>query len=56
MTVHFSKRCIQVDHVVCEATCETKFNYRQPMLVMRGFTKEVKIITTGKKKTAIIKL
>lgn len=43
MTIHFNKKCIQVDNVVCEVPCESKFNKTQPKLVMRGFCKAVKV-------------
>jgi len=48
MSIHFRKSCIIVDNVVCNVPCETKWNKRQPMLVMQGKAKSVKVIgTTG---------
>lgn len=46
MTVHFRGKCIQVDEVICKRPCETKWNKKQPRLVMRGYCKGV--ITTGR--------
>ena len=43
MSIHFKKSCTVVDNVVCEVPCETRWNKTQPMLVMQGFAKEVKI-------------
>lgn len=50
MTVHFRGKCIPVDDVVCLVPCETKWNAKQPYLVMQGFAKDVRI----KNKTATI--
>lgn len=47
MSVHFNGQCHRVDNVECKVPVETKWNKRQPMLVMRGFAKEV-IIEDGK--------
>lgn len=41
MSVHFGGVCYNVDHVVCTVPCETKFNKRQPNLVMQGFCSNV---------------
>ena len=43
MSVHFDGKCFKVDNVDCKVPCETKWNKRQPNLVMRGFCNEVKI-------------
>lgn len=43
MTIHFKKTCNIVDNVVCHVPCETKWNKRQPNLVMRGFCEDLKI-------------
>jgi hypothetical protein len=37
MTVHFMGTCYIVQNVVCRVPCETKWQARQPRLVMRGF-------------------
>ena len=50
MSVHFRKKCINVDNIECLVPCATKFNKRQPLLVMQGYAKNVKI----KGNTAII--
>lgn len=47
MSVHFRGKCHVVDDVVCNRPCETKWNPKQPMLVMRGFAKDV-IFENGK--------
>lgn len=44
MSVHFRKQCIPVDNVVCNVPCETKWNKRQPHLVMRGFASKLEVI------------
>lgn len=36
MSVHFDGQCIPVKNVRCNVPCETKWNARQPRLVMRG--------------------
>lgn len=43
MSVHFRGKCNIVDDIICEVSCETKWNRTQPKLVMRGYAKEVKI-------------
>jgi hypothetical protein len=44
MSVHFRNSCIVVDNVDCRVPCETKWNKRQPQLVMQGWAKNVQII------------
>jgi hypothetical protein len=44
MSIHWNKSCHVVDNVVCEVPCETKWNKRQPQLVMRGWAKELVIL------------
>jgi hypothetical protein len=51
MSIHFKDQCRVVDNVVCEVPCETKYNKRQPRLVMQGFAAQVDI----KNNTAFIK-
>ena len=46
MSIHFRDKCSVVDNIICKVPCETKWNERQPMLVMRGFCKNV-IINDG---------
>lgn len=43
MSVHFKGTCHVVNDVVCNTLCETKWNKRQPRLVMQGFASEVEI-------------
>ena len=43
MSVHFRGKCMRVDNVDCKVPCETKWNKRQPQLVMRGWAKSVEI-------------
>ncbi len=51
MSVHFNGACIPVNNIVCMVPCESKWNKRQPYLVMRGFAKTVEVNNC----TAIIK-
>ena len=44
MTVHVNKRCIPVRNVVCQVPVSTKYNTRQPRLVMQGFATVVEIL------------
>ena len=41
MSVHFKGACMKAKNVICEVPCETKWNERQPRLIMRGFAHEV---------------
>ncbi len=43
MSIHFRDQCMVVDNVICKVPCETKWNKRQPNLIMRGFCKDVTI-------------
>ena len=43
MTVHFQNVCYPCQNVVCYAKTETKWNKRQPMLVMQGVTSGIDI-------------
>lgn len=36
MTVHFRGRCIRCTDIVCKVPCRTKWNKRQPLVVMKG--------------------
>lgn len=51
MSVHFKGSCIVVNNIKCEVPCETKYNKRQPYLVMQGFASSVEI----KNNIAVIK-
>jgi hypothetical protein len=43
MSVHFRNTCTVVDDIKCVVPCETKWNKRQPYLVMQGHANEVVI-------------
>jgi len=43
MSVHFRNKCYRTKNVVCNDNSETKWNKRQPMLVVQGFCKDIKI-------------
>lgn len=43
MSIHFKNACIVVDNVICKVPCETKWNKRQPNLVMVGKATSVRI-------------
>lgn len=53
MSVHFRGTCSIVDQVQCLVPCFSKFNKKQPKLVMQGFAKEV-IIPPGSKIATIV--
>lgn len=44
MSIHFRNRCYVVKNVICHAPCESKWNKRQPMLVMQGYATKVDIV------------
>lgn len=41
MTIHYRGVCHIVGDVDCRVSCETKWNKRQPRLVMRGFAEDL---------------
>lgn len=41
MSVHFRGACHVTPNVICMVPCETKWNKRQPMLVMKGKASEI---------------
>jgi hypothetical protein len=43
MTIHFKNKCIQVDNVICNVPCESKFRQIQPKLIMRGWASKVNV-------------
>ncbi len=43
MSVHFDGKCSQVTNIICNVPCETKYNNRQPFLVMRGWASHIEI-------------
>ncbi len=44
MTVHFKGTYIQTKEVHCNVPCQTKWNNRQPFLVMRGWADNVEVL------------
>jgi hypothetical protein len=43
MSVHFRNKCYVTDKVYCWVPCETKWNKRQPRLVMQGFAERIEL-------------
>ena len=43
MSVHWRGQCLQVRRIACYVPCETKWNARQPKLVLRGWATDVKV-------------
>lgn len=41
MTIHHRGKCLSCKNLTCLVPCTTKWNKRQPYLVMQGFAKEV---------------
>ena len=41
MSVHFRGQCIPCKNVECCVTCQTKYNKRQPYLVLQGWAVSV---------------
>ena len=41
MSVHYRGTCHRVKGIVCNVPCETKYNKRQPYLVMQGYCSSV---------------
>lgn len=41
MSVHFKGACHVTPNVICTVPCETKWNKRQPQLVMKGKCKNI---------------
>lgn len=54
MSIHFRGKCHRVHDIICNVPCETKWNKRQPNLVMRGWATNVKIEAGPAKSKAII--
>lgn len=47
MTVHYRGRCIPCQNVICHPPCESKWNKRQPRLVMQGWARAVAVSKDG---------
>lgn len=47
MSVHFRGTCYMTQEIECLVSCETKWNTRQPRLVMQGFAGEIRQIGTS---------
>lgn len=43
MSVHFRGKCYRTKNVVCKPPCETKWNKRQPNIVMQGWATKIEI-------------
>lgn len=41
MSIHFRNTCTVVDEIQCLVPCYTKWNKRQPHLVMQGYASEI---------------
>ena len=44
ISVHFNKTCYIVDDIVCSATTESKWNKKQPNLVIQGWARSFEIV------------
>ena len=44
MTVHWKGQCIAVNDITCYASVETKWNSKQPHIVMQGWALDVLIV------------
>lgn len=44
LSVHFRGKCLDVGNVWCRVGCESKWNARQPKLVMQGHAATVRIV------------
>jgi len=51
MSLHYKKQCFQVENIVCNALIHTKWNKKQPRIVMAG--KASDIIVKGDSATII---
>jgi hypothetical protein len=43
MSVHFKGKSYTAKHIICNVSCQTKWNKRQPYLVMEGYAINVSI-------------
>lgn len=44
LTLHWNKQCIPIKDIECNVPVETKWNNKQPRVVLRGFASSVEII------------
>lgn len=44
MTVHFIGSCYPCKNVICNVPCETKWDKKQPLLVMQGFCSNIEML------------
>jgi len=51
LTLHWNKQCISVRDIVCNVPVETKWNKRQPLVVLQGWATSVIV----ENKIAVIK-
>ena len=43
LSIHFRNKCYRVNDIICKVPVESKWNKRQPKLVMRGFATKLEI-------------
>jgi len=43
ITLHWQKKCIPVDDIICNVPIETKWNKQQPRVVIQGFATDIRI-------------
>ena len=43
MSVHFKGVCYRTNNVNCKVNTETKWNKKQPQLVIRGFAENIEV-------------
>jgi len=44
LTIHYRKKCIIADDIICKVPTNSKWNKTQPYLVMQGLASSVEII------------
>ncbi len=56
MTIHWHGQCLYVDELDCQVPCKSKFNTKQPKIVMRGLASavDIKFINGGNTKIGTI--
>jgi len=47
MSVHFRGKCYMGKYIDCYEQCSTKWNKKQPFLIMRGWARDVHINKDG---------
>lgn len=54
MSVHWHGKCHIVNNIECRVPCTSKWNKRQPNVVMRGYARNFTVIADGFVTTGII--